>query len=81
MATTAERQRAYRSRRNDGDGDKRIDTWVSDEAYRALKRLAHHEGTSRKEIIQRLILNVDAGILKRLDIESPEWDAYMNVTG
>ncbi|HIJ94819.1 MAG TPA: hypothetical protein HPP94_03590 [Desulfuromonadales bacterium] len=81
MATTAERQRAYRSRRNDGDGVRRIDTWVSDEAFRALKRLAHHEGVSRKEIIQRLILDVDAGILKRLEIDSLEWAVYMNVTG
>ena len=42
--TTAQRQAAYRARRDtagkDGNGDRRLDMWVSTEAYLALTRLA-----------------------------------------
>jgi hypothetical protein len=43
--TTAERQAAYRARRatagDDGNGDRRLSTWVTTEADLALARLAN----------------------------------------
>jgi hypothetical protein len=42
--TTAERQAAYRSRRNDGEGDRRLNTWFRYKTHFALNRLAKRYG-------------------------------------
>jgi len=57
MATTAERQAAYRKRRPEaGDnGERRINTWVSTETKLNLKRLAKRYGVTEREMLERLI--------------------------
>ena len=78
--TAAERQAAYRSRRDDGEGERRLDTRVSVSAHLALDRLAQRYRVTRREMLERLIADADDAILKTLHIDTPEWDTYMNVT-
>lgn len=84
VQTPAERQAAYRRNRATagpkGDGDKRINTWVSDASARALARLAKHHGISQRAMLERLIAAADSRITKRLDPDTPEWAAYFSVT-
>lgn len=78
--TSAERQAAYRARRNDGEGDHRINTWVSTEADLALERLANRYGVTKRKMIEQLVKFADNEIIKTLEIDTPEWDAYFSVT-
>lgn len=78
--TAAERQAAYRSRRDNGEGERRLDTRVTVAAHFALDRLANRYTVTRREMIERLILEADNAILKTLDCDSVEWGDYMNVT-
>jgi putative heme iron utilization protein len=78
--TSAERQAAYRARRNDGEGDRRINTWISTKADLALERLAHRYGVTKREMIERLVNSADNEILQTLQFDTPEWDVYLNVT-
>jgi|APFre7841882590_1041340.scaffolds.fasta_scaffold07678_1 hypothetical protein len=78
--TSAQRQADYRSRRNDGEGTRRISTWISVRADFALQRLARHHGTSQREMIERLAIQTDDEMLKSLDLDSPEWNQYLGVT-
>ena len=78
--TTRERQAAYRSRRHDGDGDRRLNTWLSSQAAFALRRLARHQGLSQRAVLERLVIEADQAILDALEFETPEWAAYLGVT-
>lgn len=62
MATTAERQAAYRLRRKEGDGDKRLNTWIGADAALALERLASHNGITRRAMLEQLILAASAAL-------------------
>jgi hypothetical protein len=78
--TTAQRQAAYRKRRgvvNHGEGEWRINTWVSSTAHLALQRLACRNSVTMREMLERLILNEDAEILAQLEPDTPEWDRYI----
>ena len=78
--TTAERQADYRARRNDGEGDRRLNTWISCRAHFALDRLASHHNISKRELLERLIVSTDEAILKTLEIDTTEWNDYLKVT-
>ena len=78
--TAAQRQSEYRIRRNDGDGERRINTWVTCKTYFALERLAKRHGATRRHIVEQLIRDADAAILKSIELDSPEWDIYYDVT-
>lgn len=81
--TNAQRQEMYRWRRANGiDGDyrQRLDMYIATEASFALARLASYYGKSEREILEELIKAHEAPILKQLDIDAPEWDAYFNKT-
>ncbi len=78
--TSAQRQAAYRSRRHDGEGTRRLNTWISVPAYFALQRLARHHGTTQREMIERLAIQTDEQILSSLELGSPEWSQYLGVT-
>ncbi len=79
--TAAERQAAYRKRRPmvDGDGQRRINTWVSTTAHLALARLARRENVTQREILERLICAEDDRILAGIALDSPEWTAYFGI--
>ncbi len=81
MATTpAQRQAAYRARRHnagpDGNGERRLNTWLTTEASLALARLARRYGVTQREILEQLVTAEDNRILATMEPGSPEWDAY-----
>jgi hypothetical protein len=82
--SSAERQREYRARRPfagpDGNGERRLNTWVATGAAQALRRLAQHHGISQREMLERLILDADDRIVKALDPDSAAWAEYFGVT-
>ncbi|MBW8066880.1 MAG: hypothetical protein GJU73_05475 [Ferrovum sp.] len=82
---SAQRQAQYRSRRPfagpDGNGERRINTWVSTGCALALARLARHKGTTQRQIIERLILTEDQQIIDELphDRFDEQFDEYFAV--
>ncbi|WP_444633881.1 hypothetical protein [Cupriavidus oxalaticus] len=83
--TTAQRQAAYRARRatagNDGNGERRLEMWVSTEADLALARLAQRYTVTKRQMLERLITRADDAIVRKLDPGSQQWDLYFNVPG
>jgi hypothetical protein len=65
--SAAERQAAYRLRRNEGEGDSRLNTWITSSANFALDRLAIHYGVTKRVMLERLIENADDEIMKSMD--------------
>jgi hypothetical protein len=78
--TAAQRQAHYRARRDDGDGERRINTWVTCATDLALDRLARHHGITRRTMLERLLVEADDAILGTLELDTPEWDAYFGIT-
>lgn len=78
--TSAERQAAYRASRrtagSDGNGERRLNTWVSTETYLALRRLSKRYGVTQRKLLERLVCAEDDGVLATLNIDMPEWDRY-----
>ncbi len=78
--TAAERQAAYRASRYNaglnGEGEQRLNTWVSIGAHLALERLAARYGVTLRGMLERLILAEDEKLLASLDMDTPDWDAY-----
>jgi hypothetical protein len=75
--TAAQRQAAYRDRAKVGDGYYRLNGWINMKAHFALKRLAKRYGVTQREVLERLLTDEDNRILSQLDLDSPEWDAYL----
>jgi hypothetical protein len=79
-----QRQAAYRAWRptagNEGNGDRRLDVWVSTEVYLALERLARRDGSTKRRMLEQLISQEDSAVLRTLDPDGPEWDQYFGVT-
>ncbi|MEF8768873.1 hypothetical protein [Candidatus Accumulibacter contiguus] len=78
--TAAQRQAAYRARRphagEDGNGERRLNLWVSTHTDLAIERLARRYCVTKREIVERLVIAVDDRIIATLDIDAPEWDQY-----
>ncbi|MEM5461837.1 hypothetical protein VSR69_44890 [Paraburkholderia phytofirmans] len=53
--------------------------WVTTEADLALGRLARRYSVTKREMLERLVVRADAAIVRRLDPDSAEWDAYFQV--
>ena len=60
----------------DGNGDRRLDMWVSMEAYLALARLARRYSVTKRQMLERLIVRADDAIVRRLDPNSEQWGQY-----
>jgi hypothetical protein len=75
--TGAERQRKYReSRKTAGEnGFRQINTWISTEAYEALRRMARRNGVTQRELIERLLVKEQDRILRRLS--DAQLDEYL----
>jgi len=78
--TTAERQAAYRARRDtagvDGNGQRRVSMWLSTGAALALARLACCYGVTQRELVEKMLHAEDERVLATMSIDTPEWDAY-----
>jgi hypothetical protein len=80
--TAAERQAAYRARRpmagSNGNGERRLNTWVSTGAHFALERIARRYGVTQREVLERFITAEDDRILAGIKTDTPEWDEYFH---
>lgn len=77
--TSAERQAAYRARRSTaGDnGERRLSMWVNTGTDLALARLANRYSVTKREMLEKLIAQADEKVLRTLEAESPELNAYL----
>ena len=78
--TAAQRQADYRARRalegKDGNGERQLNTWLDTGAHLALSRLAKRYCVTKREMIERLLIEEDHRVLKTIEMPSPEWDEY-----
>ena len=78
--TVAERQAAYRSRRDiagvDGNGQRRVSMWLSTGAALAMARLAYRYGVTQRQLVENMLLAEDERVLATLSIDTPEWEMY-----
>jgi len=79
--TAAERQQEYRANRQfageDGNGERRLNTWISTGASLALDRLANRYGVTKREMIEKLIKAEDDKVLRKMQYGSKELDEYL----
>lgn len=82
--TPAKRQAAYRARRpyagKDGNGERRLNLWIDTSSSLALDRLVRRYGVTKREFLEKMILEADEAILRTLDLDTPEWDRYFGIT-
>lgn len=80
--TAAERQKEYRASRQfageDGNGERRINSWVSTRASLALDRLANSYGVTKREMLERLIVGAEDKLIEGMRSDSPEWANYFS---
>ena len=76
--TNAQRQANYRKRQENKNEalEKRLNTYISFDSFSALTRLAHRSNTTKKEILEQVLLKADKQIIDTLDIDSKEWKTY-----
>ena len=79
MSTGADRQRAYRVRQRYRENRKQINAWVDSDAFFALERLARRNSVTQRKMLEKLINDADKRVLKRLDVDTKEWDEYFGV--
>jgi len=76
--SNAERQAAYRARRPfegpGGNGERRLTSWVSTGASLALERMSRRYGVTRKEMLEKLIMDAAMKIEKGMSEE--EFEGY-----
>ena len=78
--TNTERQREYRAARatcNNGEGERRLQAWISTKADLALDRLAQRYSLTRRQVLEKLILSTDD--LESSSIGDAEFDKCLNV--
>ena len=82
--TPAQRQAAYRARRpyagKKGNGERRLNLWIDTSSSLALDRLVRRYGVTKREFLEKMILEADEAILRTLDLDTPEWDRYFGIT-
>jgi hypothetical protein len=83
VKTAAERQARYRASRafsgKDGEGQRRVNVWLSTGSTLALKRIAHRYGVTQQALIEKLLLAEDERILEELSVDSAEWNKYFGI--
>jgi hypothetical protein len=74
--TGAERQRKYRENRKLADnGYRQINTWISTEAYEALRRMAKRDGVTKREMLERVLIDAQDRIMR--GFSDTELDEYL----
>lgn len=80
--TPAERQRDLRAKRQfrgvDGNGEREIKVWVNTRAALALDRLASSYGVTKRELIERLLMDEQEKVLKEIGTDSPEGEKFLS---
>lgn len=77
--SNAQIQRAYRVRaRMQGDGQRRIDTWLPTATFLELERISKHYRVSKRDVLIRLLAQEDQRLLEGMD--DTEFEEYMRPT-
>lgn len=76
----AERQAEYRKRQRRSGKAARLNMWLSLDAALALRRLAKHQGVTRRALLEQLIDAADRAAYDGMRPGSAEWNKYFNVT-
>lgn len=83
VKTAAERQAKYRESRafsgKDGDGQRRVNVWLSTGAALALKRIARHDGVTQQALLEKLLLAEDQRIIDGIAVDTAEWNRYFGM--
>lgn len=78
--TSAQRQQDYRRQRPfagpEGNGERRLNTWLSTSASLALNRLAKRYGVTKRQMLEQLLKSADEDISTNLDPDTPAWSEY-----
>jgi hypothetical protein len=81
--TAAERQAGYRASRaysgKDGEGQRRVNVWLSTGSALTLKRISRRYGITQQVLIERLLLAEDERILAGISVDSGEWSKYFGI--
>ena len=80
--TNSERQARFKQNaafKNDGQGLRRVEAWLTTGAVLALERLASHGKTTRRDILERLLLSEQDQITKTLS--DAEYELFIAGTG
>jgi hypothetical protein len=77
--TAAERQKAYRAKRQDAgeNGERRVTAYVSTRAALALHRLATRYGVTKRELLEKLLIAEEDKVLKGINLDSEEGNNYL----
>jgi ribulose-5-phosphate 4-epimerase/fuculose-1-phosphate aldolase len=77
--TAAERQKEYRANRQlaGKNGERRVSAYVSTRAALALHRLANSYGVTKRELLEKLLVDEEEKVLRGLNLESPEGRKYL----
>lgn len=80
--TNAERQAKYRNSRGclGETGDRRINTWVTTDTFFDLAGLARLAGVTQRKMLEQIIAAEKARVTKTMEISSPEWNVFHDVT-
>ncbi len=78
--TNAQRQAEYRKRAYVSNGEYRVNTWISAEASQALDRLSCRYSVTKREMLEKLLEEADNKVVKKLELDSDEWNEYFCVT-
>ena len=78
--SAAERQREYRASRSTagGNGERRLQAWITTAADLALDRLARRYRLTRRQVLEQLILGADEAEKNSITNDA-EFDAYVNI--
>lgn len=83
VKTAAERQASYRASRafsgTDGEGQRRVNVWLSAGSVLALKRIARRHGVTQQTLIENLLFAEDERILDGIPVDSAEWNKYFGI--
>lgn len=81
--TAAERQAGYRASSSfsgkDGEGQRRINVWLSTGPALAMKRISRRYGITQQALIERLLFAEDERILEGISVDSAEWNKSFGI--
>lgn len=75
--TAAERQAAYRIRKNDYEDKKNLNIWINSGSMLELKRIAKHMNIEPAELIEKLLSKEHNKIIKTLN-NNEKWNNYFD---
>jgi hypothetical protein len=76
--SSKERQQNYRDRQRLDNVDRRLNLWISYQAYCGLERLIDHFKITKREVIEQLIIILDSDVTEIRKLDPTKWDEYFN---